>query len=415
MHYILTPFGSSGDVFPYLAIGRGLRQRGHDVTVCAAGLFREAVDRAGLAFASGRSADDYDAITHHPDLWHPRRGMRLVLRLLSDALRDHYATLADLYEPGRTVLVGHPLALVTRTFEEKHGAPAASIHIAPGVIRSEYIAPVFEPRYDLSKAPRWCKRGLYWVADRFFLDPYITPALNTFRAELDLPPVRRVFNDWLHSPQLTIGIFPEWFGPPQPDWPPQIRLTGFILYDDDESPHIDDDIEEFLTAGDPPIVFTPGTGNRQARDFFTVAVKAVEMLGMRALLLTGYPEQLPVDLPEVVRHASYLPFSSVLPRSAAIVHHGGVGTCAQGLAAGTPQLTMPMGFDQPDNSARLRRLGVGTWLTPRKFTPQRLASALEKLLESSETSAACQEYSRRVRETDAVGATCDLLEELGLQ
>jgi len=413
MHYILTPFGSSGDVFPYLAIGRALRERGHDITIVAAEPFRAAAERTGLSFVSGGSHDEYDEITHHPDLWHPRRGIRLVLGLLAGAFRDHYAILSDLYEPGRTVLVSHPLALVTRTFEEKHRALAASIHIAPGVIRSEYIAPVFEPGFDLSRAPRWYKRGVYWVADRFFLDPHITPSLNAFRAELDLPPVRRVFHSWLHSPQLTIGIFPDWFGPLQPDWPPQTRLTGFILYDDDEAPHIEPDIEEFLAAGEPPIVFTPGTGNRQAPGFFDAAVKAVGLLGMRALLLTGYPEQLPGDLPEGVRHASYLPFSRVLPRSAAIVHHGGVGTCAQGLAAGIPQLTMPMGFDQPDNATRLRRLGVGAWLTPRRFTPSRLAKALENLLENSETAIACQRYSRLVRESDALAATCSLLEELG--
>jgi UDP:flavonoid glycosyltransferase YjiC (YdhE family) len=413
MRYLLTPFGSSGDVFPYLAIGRELRRRGNDVTVVAAEPFRAAVERVGLSFASGGSSDHYDAITHHPDLWHPRRGMRLVLQLISDALRDHYATLSDLYEPGRTVLVGHPLAFVTRIFEEKHRAPAATIHIAPSIFRSEYVAPVFEPGYDLSRAPRWYKRGTYWIADRFFLDPHINPSLNAFRAELNLPAVGRVFHSWIHSPRLTIGIFPDWFGPPQPDWPPPTRLTGFILYDDDQTQNIDPEIEDFLVAGEPPIVFTPGTGNRQAPGFFETAVKAVDLLGMRALLLTGYPEQLPAQLPPTVRHASYLPFSSVLPRSAAVVHHGGVGTCAQGLAAGIPQLTMPMGFDQPDNATRLRRLGVGTWLTPRKFTPSRLASALETLLESSETADACQKYRRMVRESDALQETCSLLEELG--
>jgi UDP:flavonoid glycosyltransferase YjiC (YdhE family) len=411
MHYLLTPFGSSGDVFPYVAIGRELRSRGNDVTVVAAEPFRAAVERVGLSFASGGSSENYDAITHHPDLWHPRRGMRLVLQIVSAALSDHYATLFDLYEPGRSVLVGHTLAFATRTFEEKHRAPAATIHIAPSIFRSEHVAPVFEPGYDLSKAPRRYKRGLYWIADRFFLDPHINPSLNAFRAELNLPAVGRAFHSWIHSPQLTIGIFPDWFGPPQPDWPPQTQLTGFILYDD-QMPDIDPEIEDFLAAGEPPIVFTPGTGNRQAPGFFDAAVKAVDLLGMRALLLTGYAEQLPVDLPPTVRHASYLPFSNVLPRSAAVVHHGGVGTCGQGLAAGIPQVTMPMGFDQHDNATRLRRLGVGTWLTPRKFTPPRLAKALETLLESPETAAACQEYRRRVRESDSLQETCTLLEEL---
>jgi rhamnosyltransferase subunit B len=141
MHYLLTPLGSSGDVFPFLAIGRELSRRGNDVTVVAAEPFRAAVERAGLSFAFGGSSDDYDAMTHHPDLWHPRRGMRLVLQIVSAALSDHYATLFDLYEPGRSVLVGHTLAFATRTFEEKHRAPAATIHIAPSIFRSEHVAP----------------------------------------------------------------------------------------------------------------------------------------------------------------------------------------------------------------------------------------------------------------------------------
>lgn len=414
MHYVLTTFGSSGDVFPFLAIGRELRARGHDVTVLAAEPFHGVAERAGLSFVSGASLEDYETISKHPDLWHPRRGMRLLLRSISVALRDEYAKISELYKPGRTVPVGHPLAFVTRTFEEKHRAPAASIHIAPQLFRSEFVAPVFEPDYDLSKAPRWHKRGLYRDADQFFLDPHITPALNAFRAELGLPPVRRVFHSWLHSPRLTIGIFPDWFAPPQPDWPPQTRTTGFILYDDAESRDGDSDIEDFIANGDPPIVFTPGSNNRQAPGFFEAAVKAVDRLGRRALLLTGYPGQLPSDLPDSVRHASYVPFSRVLPYSAAVVHHGGIGTCAQGLAAGVPQLTMPMGFDQPDNAMRLRRLGVGTSLTPRNFTTPNLATALEKLLESSETSAACQKYSRMVLQSDALQTTCTLLEELGL-
>jgi UDP:flavonoid glycosyltransferase YjiC (YdhE family) len=74
---------------------------------------------------------------------------------------------------------------------------------------------------------------------------------------------------------------------------------------------------------------------------------------------------------------------------------------------------MPMGFDQPDNTTRLHRLGVGTWVTPRKFTAKRVARALSSLLESRETAAACRKYAEALRSVDAVARTCDLLEELG--
>jgi len=412
-HFILTPVGSAGDVHPYIGIGRELRRRGHDVTLLTGEPFRAAAGRAGLRFVSGWPAEDYEATTRHPDLWHPVRGLRLVLSAVADMLRQTYATLSQLYQPGRTILVGHTLSFATRTFEEKRGAPAATIHIAPGIIRSSYLGPAIGVGRNMASAPRWFRRAFWRLADRLVFDPMIVPALNAWRSELGLPPVNRVFDSWLHSPQRTIGIFPDWFGPPQPDWPPQVRLTGFPLFDEADDHPLDPQLEEFLAAGEPPIVFTPGTANRQAPAFFEAAVGAASTLGRRALLLTRFPEQLLDDLPATVKHVPYAPFSRTLPRCAALVHHGGAGTCAQGLAAGIPQLTMPMAFDQPDNAMRLHRLRVGTCLSPRKFTAKRVARALSSLLESRETASACRQYAERTRSVDAVALTCDLLEELG--
>ncbi len=411
-NFVLTPVGSAGDVHPYIGIGRELRRRGHDVTLLAGEPFRDATRRAGLRFACGWSAEDYEAATHHPDLWHPTKGLRFVLGGVGSMLAEIHAKLSELYEPGRTILVGHTLSFATRTFEEKSGAAAATIHIAPSAFRSGFVGPAVAAGRDLAGAPRWVKHGIWWFADRVVIDPMIAPALNAWRADLDLPPVDRVFDSWLHSPQRTIGIFPGWFGPPQPDWPPQVRLTGFPLFDEADDHSVDPELEDFLAGGEPPIVFTPGTGNRQASAFFDAAVSATRFLERRALLLTQFPEQLPQDLPATVKHVPYAPFSRILNRCAALVHHGGVGTCAQGLAAGIPQLTMPMGFDQPDNTTRLHRLGVGAWVTPRKFTGKRVARALSGLLDSQKTAAACRKYAEAIASFDAVARTCDLLEEL---
>ena len=87
----------------------------------------------------------------------------------------------------------------------------------------------------------------------------IAPALNAYRAELGLAPVSRIFRSWIHSPQRVIGLFPEWFFPPQPDWPAQIRLTGFPLFDEAGLHPLDPGLDAFLAAGDPPIAFTPGS------------------------------------------------------------------------------------------------------------------------------------------------------------
>ena len=103
-----------------------------------------------------------------------------------------------------------------------------------------------------------------------------------------------------------------------------------------------------------------------------------------------------------MHHEGYAPLSTLLPRCAALVHHGGIGTLAQALAAGVPQLTMPMGFDQPDNTTRLLRLGVARWVAPSKFTGERVAPLLDNLLNDPTVAAACAKYASAAQ--DRIGA-----------
>lgn len=191
-------------------------------------------------------------------------------------------------------------------------------------------------------------------------------------------------------------------------------LTGFPLYDQREVSPLPPDLEAFLSGAeddsDPPVVFAPGSGNRQAARFFAAAADACHRLGRRGLLLTPYSEQLPSRLPGGVRHAPYAPFSAVLPRSAALVHHGGIGTAAQALAAGTPQLVMPMAFDQPDNAIRLSRLGVARTLSPGRFSGPRVARRLEALLGSDAVARRAAHIARRFEGIDPIARTCDLIE-----
>jgi UDP:flavonoid glycosyltransferase YjiC (YdhE family) len=412
---ILTPVGSAGDVLPFVGVGRALRDRGHDVTLITSEPFRPVAEQAGLRFSGTMTKAEFDSLTNNPDIWHPRKGMQILLRLIGEWMRAGYDLLRPLYEPGRTVLVGHALSLSTRMLEEKHGVPAVTLHLAPSAFRTLHQMPAFRAGSDLSDWPRPLKRLMWWIADRFYLDPYITPELNRWRAELGLPPVSRPLREWIHSPQRTIGLFPDWFGPPQPDWPAAVRLTGFPLFDAAQPHDVDPALEDYLNEGDPPIVFTPGTANQHARRFFAAGAEATARLGRRAIFLTGYPDHLPIPLPNHVCHETYVPFSRVLPRCAGIVHHAGIGTCAQGLAAGIPQLTMPMGFDQPDNATRLQRLGVGAWVTPTKFTPARVASALERLLKDSGVAESCVRYRERVVAEQPLERTCELIEEVAVR
>lgn len=412
MKFVMTPVGSSGDVHPFIGLGRALRARGHDVVIVTAGTFEQVVQGAGLEFRETISAQIFDVMSKHPDLWHSRRGLQFVLGTVAEYLRLGYERLAECYEPGRTVLVGHALSFGTRLFEEKHGVPAATLHLAPSIFRSDFEQPAYAPGRDLSGMPRWVKRTFWWAIDRFLLDPLIVPKLNAFRQELGLPPVSRVFRGWLHSPTRVIALFPDWFAPPQPDWPAALRLTGFPQYDESDQQQLSPTLLEFLDEGSPPLVFTPGSANQNAAEFFRGAVDASSRLNRRAVLLTRFTEHLPA-LPPTVHHEDYAPLSRLLPRCAALVHHGGIGTLAQALAAGVPQLTMPLGFDQPDNTTRLLRLGVAKWVAPSQFSGERVAPLLDRLLTDPAVASSCANYAALLKNGSALARTCDLLEELG--
>ena len=120
-----------------------------------------------------------------------------------------------------------------------------------------------------------------------------------------------------------------------------------------------------------------------AGDFWRHAAAAAAALGKRAILLTGMPpSQLPA-LPNGVIAFQYLPYSQVFPRAAAVVHQAGIGTLAQALAAGRPQLIVPVAFDQPDNARRAQNLGAARVLPFKQVTTQALTTQLRRLLQDS--------------------------------
>lgn len=411
LNILLVAIGSHGDVHPFVGIGVALRSRGHRVRVVVNDYFAPLVRQAGLEAISVGTADEYRELATHPDLWHRRKGSRFVFQAMGRLIRPVYDSIVTHNLPGETVVAHSSLGLGARIAQDKHAIPTASIHLQPSVFRSA-IEPAILPGLP---AGRWTpiplRRLIYAAADLLVIDRLIGPPVNAVRAELGLPKVRRLLDGWWNSPQRVIGLFPSWFAPPQTDWPPQTRLTGFPLFDESGLTALPPELERFLGNGDAPIAFTPGSAMWSGHDFFSESAQACAILGCRGLLLSRHRDHIPRALPPGVIHLDYAPFSQLLPRCAAIVHHGGIGTSAQALAAGIPQLITARAHDQPDNAARLERLGVAQSITSRHYRAPRIAAVLNKLIIAPRV-AACRAVSARFAGVDPVGQTCDLLETL---
>jgi len=413
VHVVLATLGSAGDVLPFVAVGAELRDRGHRVSVTANPVFHELVEAAGLELVATGTVADYERVTADPRLWSPTRSFRIVVEQAAvPAMRPVYEYLAGL-DPARTVVAGSLFALGARIAHERHGHPLVGVHLQPAAFLSAY------DKAELGgvRAPSWLPRQVHAArlaaVDRWLSDPVLAPPVNDFRARLGLPPVTRVFGRWAPSPQVNLGLFPDWFAPVRPDWPVNMRLTGFVPAGVEGTEHegggMPTAVEEFLDAGAPPVVVTFGSSMRHARALFATAVEAGRRRGRRTIVLTRFADQVPVPLPADALPVEWADMTRLLPRVAAVVHHGGIGTVAQVLRAGVPHLVVPFAHDQPDNADRLVRLGVAERLGPRRFTPDSAAAALDRLLHP-DVRERCATYAARIDPAAAVRTAADVVE-----
>jgi rhamnosyltransferase subunit B len=406
MHALLVSTGTAGNMLPFIGLGAALRARGHDVTVIGSGAGMEAAGKEGL------NCVDLDGPEAHGDLAvadtvaagkaasfgalvpHALRHMRRVYQLI-----------AERYVPGEAIVVAQGWLFGARIAQEKLGVPLATVYLQPALFGSVHDTPSLP-----SWTPRWIPRLMNTFIERS-VDWALARAIDAFRAELGLRRGCRPVLRWWRSPELVVGFFPEWYSAPQPDWPSHTMLGGFPLYDIPGAT-VDPDLEEYLASGEAPLVFSQAWLVKEATDYFATCVQVAQLLGRRAVLLTAHPQQLPQSLPPGIRYFGFVPLSKLLPRAAAVVHHGGMGTIGQALAAGVPQLTVPRILDQFDNSRRLLRLGVSANLRAAAYRTAAVAALLGELIQSPKVAERCRSFASRLQEDKPFEKVCLALERL---
>jgi len=401
--------GSLGDNLPFMALGAELERRGHEVRLYGNGYFQRHAEERGLHFTATSKAEEYEAFLNSPAATDPRKGMRYVAASVMAGVEASYQIMAQDVLHGQTMAIASTFAFAPRLLGETHGIPVTVIHLSPSVLRSEFCAPRFSPLGHMTRLPRVVKRFIWRTMDKKFMDPLYTVPFNVIRARLGLAPVSRMFNEWLHQADTALCMAPDWFSARQPDWPAQLEMSGFPFAEHGESQPLPGELASFIGAGAAPVVITAGTANAVSHAFFSAAIAACRLRGMRAIVVTADPKQLPSDLPDGIIHANYAPFATLLPHAAAFIHHGGIGSVSQALRAGVPQLIQPMAFDQFDNASRVVQLGVGREILPRHFAAERVARALETLLGESSIAANCKRYQNLLRDADGIRRAGDLI------
>lgn len=414
---VFATFGSLGDLHPYIAIARELTRRGHEPVIATFDGYRAAVEAGGVEFAAMRPSmdalGDKQAVINR--LLDPRRGPEYLVRgLFMPGVCESYEDLARA-AAGADLLVTHPLAFAGPLLAEKRGLRWVSTVLSPLSLFSAIDPPLFPAAAWLRHVRKLgvAPYRLVFSHVRRMVRRWEEP-LYRLRAELGLPspgPIAQF--EGQYSPRLNLALFSRLLVAPQADWPANTVVCGFARYDGmplDAATLAE--LEVFLAAGEPPIVFGLGSSAVMiAGDFWREAIAAAQALGRRAVLLTGAPPEELGALPASVKAFQYLPYSAVFPRAAAVVHPGGIGTLAQALASGRPQLIVPVAFDQPDNARRTVKLGIARAVPFRKANAATMTAALQELLASAGCAARAADIGGEIGREDGARAACDALEQ----
>jgi rhamnosyltransferase subunit B len=403
----LLPFGSAGDVFPFLWLGRLLRSRGHHVTLITACLFEEASRQAGLEFIPLGQPEDFDKFIANPRIWKLFHGTKLVFQFAGQSIESTLQAIEPLMADPKhrfDLLLAPCTAFAARMLRENHRVPLITVHLQPAVMISAHEMPILFPGMQFfHQLPLHLRQLLLRLPNP--VDHYAGPWVAKACASRGIRAPRQLWWDWSHSPDGTLCLFPEWFAAPQPDWPRPRLQWDFPLEDLASEQAMPLALQRFLEQGPAPLVFTAGSANIQAQTFFQRAIHSALQLQRRAVLVTRDLSQLPSDLPPSIHAVSYAPFSTLLPHAAAFIHHGGIGTLSQGFAAGLPQLIVPMAHDQPDNAWRIERLGAGLSLSPNRFSVKRASHAIDRLLSTphfAQRAKHCQSLTQKRKDTSSL-------------
>lgn len=409
--------GTRGDAQPAIAVGRALLDAGYAVRVLAAGGFREWIEAHGLEAAP--SAVDMEA------LMRSERGRRWVergrnplaeVRVMRELLDEHGPQLVregwEAADGADAVLSSFTSDAYAVTIGEGRDIPVISLLLQPAMIatcdgRAMPGAPL----------PGRVSR-LNAAFGRLVIEPFpwrlYGRATNALRRELGLAPQTGAQNVAARRRMTVLHGVSRHVLPRAADWPAGFHVTGYWFLGGGGAWQPPDELTAFLDAGPPPVAI--GFGSMTSSDPAAMAdlvVAAARASGRRAILLTGWAQLGGASLGPDVLGLPAAPHDWLYPRVAAAVHHGGAGTTAAALAAGTPNVIVPHMADQPYWGRRVAALGVGPRPIPRhRLTVERLAAVIWQAAEDEALRRRAAELGARIRAEEGLAEAVTRIREV---
>jgi len=376
---IIAP-GSRGDVQPYVALGKGLKDSGHVVRILTSKEFQNLISDFGLDFFDMGGNVESVALGMQKLL---EGGNFLKILSSMGGTAQHMVIQAsrsglEACQGADLIISGLGGLFIGLALSEKLGIPFIQAFYFPFTPTREFpnaLVPLPQMRL-----PAWINRLTHRLAQQMMWQAF-RPADNKARRQvLQMAPAPfwGPFSSLNRLGQTIIyGYSPQVLPPPK-DWGDSIHVTGYWFLDEVAGWEPPKDLVDFLKSGPPPVYIGFGSMvNSRPEQTTDLVLQALACSGQRGVLSSGWGGLIKSSLPKTVFMTGPIPFSWLFPKMAAVVHHGGAGTTSMGLWAGVPSIVIPFMGDQPFWGQRVYELGVGPKPIPRqRITVNNLAEAI---------------------------------------
>lgn len=409
--------GSHGDVQPYVALGKGLKEAGHTVRVLAPQDYQDLITAYGLEFFDMGGGVKTMAQSQIQDIVEQGN----ILKILAVTGKGAQQLALQSAINGLVACQGSDLILAGfaglsngLALAEKLSIPFLQAHLMPFTPTNEFPS-VLTPQLPQTRLTRWAN-GLSHRFAQQIMWQMLRSADNKARTQvlkMTPAPFWGPFASLQRESQPIIYGYSPQVIPHPADWADFIHVTGYWFLNPPAEWEPPSDLVDFLQAGPPPVYVGFGSMlSRKPEETADLVLQALARTGQRAVLSSGWGGLKKENLPETVYMIGSIPHSWLFPKMAAVVHHGGAGTTGAGLRAGIPSVITPFFGDQPFWGHKVYELGVGPKPIPRRrLTAENLAEAIRRAMSDTIMRESASSLGERIRAENGVAQAVRVIEQ----
>ncbi len=411
MKIVLSTWGSTGDVYPFLALSKQLLKAGHEVRVCTLEIYRDHFVEIGVDFYGVGNPFDEDHFHQTMDaivrIKNPLKSAIMIAEkgILHGAEKWYQDCLKGM--EGYDLAICHSADIAGQEAAIRRHLPWITVSYCPGFIKTVYEAPRPVPNLGTSL------NGLMWRIVEWLMRRDIDPMFNDFITSIGGQPRELIGLQGMYSPELNLIAASPSINKPPPDLLKKHKFTG-VWFLDEPDYEVPQALKDFLAQGPLPIIITFGSmGGTKNRETTRILVDAVKHTGQRAIIQAGWGNlgEGTTEIEDIL-FVKYVPHGFLFGQGSCVVHHGGAGTTASVCRVGVPSVVVPHLADQTYWGNTLRKLGVAPKILYRQdMTAKRLAKRIDEVIASKTMAENAKRLRQQINTEDGLATAVELIEK----